>query len=219
MTLAGLGPRTGSARRALAALAGRSFNFDLGRLDEQVLGGGWNVDELRQPLPSEPPGPPVPGGPWEQARRVMIDYQAADPAMVRATYDAERPMAGRDMLLELRFLFLRLRAGVRVGEVYEHDRPVGGRTVRVSGWNYRTLAGHFEQGEMAYEVWKWHDSGVVEFHIRAVSKAAESGNLFFRLGFRLVGRPVQLRFYRNTCARMARMVQARLDSGARRAAT
>lgn len=201
---------TARARRALADLAGRPLNFDLARLPEMLRRGGWHQDDLRQPLARELPGEPVPDGPWEQARRVMIDYQAADPAMVRATYDPDTPLAGRDMLLELRFLFLRLRAGVRVGDVYEDERSEQGRSARIFGWNYRTLAGHFEQGEMAYEVWKWRDTGEVEFHIHAVSKVADSGNPFVRLGFRLIGRRQQLRFYRNACTRMAELVDARM---------
>ena len=76
------------------------------------------------------------------------------------------------MLLTLCFHGLRLRAGVRVGDVYEDDRCEAGRSARIYGWSYRTLEGHFEQGEMAYEVWKWRDTGEVEFHIHAVSRPA-----------------------------------------------
>ena len=196
-------------RAALAGLRGRPLNFDLARLPEMVLAGGWRVDDLRQPLPSEPPGEPLPDGPWALTRRLMDAYQVADPSMVRATYDESAPLAGRDMLLTLRFRVLRVRAGVRVGDVYEDDREEDGRTARIYGWNYRTLEGHFEQGEMAYEVWKWRDTGAVEFHIHAVSRPAQSGNLVLRLGFRLVGRRQQLRFYHRACRRMAEMVQQR----------
>ncbi len=210
MSVTGAAAPSPRSLRALEKLRAKSLNFDSTRLPELIRAGGWHVDDLRQPLTREPPGDPVPGGAWEQARQVMIDYQAADPAMVRATYDAHAPLAGRDMLLEVRFAFLRFHAGVRVGEVYEDDRFEGGRRARIFGWNYRTLAGHFEQGEMAYEVWKWTDTGDVEFHIHATSRVAQSGNPILRLGFRLIGRPLQLRFYRNACTRMARLVDARL---------
>jgi uncharacterized protein (UPF0548 family) len=210
VSVAGTAAPTPRTLRALHRLKSKPLNFDSSRLPELISAGGWHVDDLRQPLTREPPGEPVPGGAWEQARQVMVDYQAADPAMVRATYDARAPLAGRDMLLEVRFAFLRFHAGVRVGEVYEDDRFEGGRRARIFGWNYRTLAGHFEQGEMAYEVWKWTDTGDVEFHIHATSRVAQSGNPILRLGFRLIGRPLQLRFYRNACTRMARLVDARL---------
>ena len=200
--------------RALRRLRSKPLNFDLARLPELIRSGGWHVDDLRQPLTREPPGDPVPGGPWEQARAVMSDYQAADPSMVRATYDPQSSFTGRDMLLELRFGPLRFHAGVRVGDVYEDDRFESGRRARVFGWNYRTLAGHFEQGQMAYEVWKWTDTGEVEFHIHAASRVAQSGNPILRLGFRLIGRPQQLRFYRNACTRMEHLVSARLRGAA-----
>ncbi|MCA1681991.1 MAG: DUF1990 domain-containing protein [Actinobacteria bacterium] len=34
----------------------------------------------------------------------------------------------------------------------DETRDVDGRTVRVWGWNYRTLQGHLEMGQMDYEV-------------------------------------------------------------------
>ena len=214
MSVAGTAAPTPRTLRALQRLKSKPLNFDLARLPDLIRAGGWHVDDLRQPLSAEPPGDPVPGGAWEQARRVMSDYQAADPSMVRATYDPETPFPGRNMLLELRFGFLRFHAGVRVGEVYEDDRFEAGRRARVFGWNYRTLAGHFEQGQMAYEVWKWTDTGEVEFHIHAASRVAQSGNPILRLGFRLIGRPQQLLFYRNACTRMAELVEARLRGAA-----
>jgi uncharacterized protein (UPF0548 family) len=192
-------------RAALAALKGRRLNFDPRRLG----GPGWRVDDLRQPLPDEPPGDPVAGGTWERTRRLMDAYQVADPALVRATYDESAPLAGRDMLLTLYFHGLRFHCGVRVGDVYECDRDENGRSARVYGWNYRTLEGHFEQGEMAYEVWKWRDTGAVEFHIHAISRPATTGRRLLRLGFRLFGRRPQLRFYRRACQRMAELVLER----------
>ena len=52
-------------------------------------------------------------------------------------------------------------------------------------------------------MWKWQDSGAVEFHIHAFSRAAPTDSLLVRLGFRLFARREQLRFYRHACARMA----------------
>ena len=193
-------------RRALEALKGRPLNFDPARLPEHAGQEGWRVDDLRQLLPPEPPGEPVAGGTWERTRRLMDAYQVADPALVRATYDEDAPLEGRDMLLTLYFHGLRFRCGVRIGDVYDDDREEDGRTARIYGWNYRTLEGHFEQGEMAYEVWKWRDDGAVEFHIHAVSRPAGSGSALLRLGFRLFGRRPQLRFYHSACERMAELV-------------
>ena len=80
------------------------------------------------------------------------------------------------------------------------------------GWNYRTLEGHFEQGQMDYEIWKWLDTGDVEFHLRAVSKPAERGPFLLRTGFRLFGRTHQLRFYRQACRRIRRLTEAQLET-------
>jgi hypothetical protein len=113
---------------------------------------------------------------------------------------------------------LRFYVGVRVGDVYESTQEVDGREVHVFGWLYRTLEGHFERGQMHYEVWKWLDTGDVEFRLRAVSQAATSGPLILRTGFRLVGRTNQLRFYRQICRRVRRLTEAELETRRARSA-
>jgi uncharacterized protein (UPF0548 family) len=165
-----------------------------------------------EPLPTEPSGPPVDGGSWQIARGLMDSYQLADPGVVTATYDQEAPLAHRDMSLRISFKGLPLRVGVRVGEVFEEDREVEGRAVHVFGWSYDTLEGHFEEGRMFYELWKWLDTGDVEFHLRAVSRGARAGSPVIRLGFRLFGRTQQLRFYRQVCRRVRRLTEAQLES-------
>jgi hypothetical protein len=75
--------------------------------------------------------------------------------------------------------------------------------VRIWGWAYRTLQDHLEMGQMDYQVWKWTDSGEVEFRIHVVSRPASIRNPVIRLGFRLFGRREQIRFARRACERMA----------------
>jgi hypothetical protein len=48
-------------------------------------------------LPSEPPGPPVDGGPFAIAQTLLCNYRVGDPGMVRAYYDGDAPLEGRDM--------------------------------------------------------------------------------------------------------------------------
>jgi hypothetical protein len=117
------------------------------------------------------------------------------------------------MLLELRFYGLRFYVGVRVGGVRDETTDRDGGPVRAWGWNYRTLQGHLEIGQMDYEVWKWLDSGAVEFRIHAVSRAARIRNPIVRLGFYLFGRREQLRFARHSCQRMAQLVEEELTGG------
>jgi uncharacterized protein (UPF0548 family) len=207
------------AKRALDALHDKPLNFDAARIAELRTEHGWRIDEYRQPLPAEPPGPPTRNGSWETARRLMRQYEFADPKIVRAIYYDDRPFEQRDMLLELRFRGLRFHAGVRIGGTRNETTTIDGRQVRIWGWNYRTLQGHVEMGQMDYEVWKWVDSGAVEFRIHAVSRAAAIANPIIRLGFRLVGRREQLRFARHACRRMAELVEAELTTSHRTSLT
>jgi uncharacterized protein (UPF0548 family) len=203
------------ARRALDELHDKGLNFDRDRPEQFTPANGWRIDDYCQPLPIEPPGPPLAGGTWERARRLMLDYEFADPAIIRAVYYPDRPLEQRDMLLEGRFLGMRFYFGCRVGGVNDETRIIDRRAVRVWGWNYRTLQGHLEMGQMDYEVWKWLDSGEVEFRIHTVSKPARIPNPVIRLGFRLFGRPMQVWFARRACQRMARLTadQVSGDSG------
>jgi uncharacterized protein (UPF0548 family) len=172
---------------------------------------GWHLDALRQRLPGEPPGDPVSGGPWELARRLVSDYRMADPAIVRASWDRSVPLARREMMLQLRlWRVLSVRAPVRVTRVWDEDRPVDGAVARVFGYEYETLAGHLEAGRMDYEVLKWRGDGHVEFRLHARSRPSGEGPPWARLGYRLVGRRDQVRFYFRCCERIARLTAREL---------
>ncbi len=202
----------------LEDLARRLPNLDEDEIGAGAEEGGWRIDDMVEPLPSEASGPPVTGGSWQVARQIMERYQLADPGVVSATYDDSAPLAGRDMLLRISFKGLRFRVGVRVEQDYEETRELDGREVLVFGWSYVTLKGHFEEGRMRYEVWKWIGTGDVEFHLRAVSRPARSGPLPIRLGFSLFGRTQQLRFYRQICRRLRRLTEAELETRRSRSA-
>jgi uncharacterized protein (UPF0548 family) len=192
--------------RALDALRERTLNFDEAARASWTEESGWHVDDYCQPLPGEEPGAPEPDGPWERARRLLREYEFADPEIVKASFRRDGPLEGRDMLLEARFWGLRFRLGVRVGRVIDETRFVDGREVRVWGWGYSTLQGHLEMGQMDYEVWKWLDTGAVEFRVHVVSRPGRIGNPIVRLGFRLFGRREQVRFAKSACERMAVLV-------------
>jgi hypothetical protein len=197
------------ALEALHALHDKRLNFDLDSREAMTREAGWKVDDYHQALPRESPGPPAAGGTWELARRLMLEYEFADPKLVRAVYAPDSPLEGRDMLLEARFFGLRFRFGVRVEGVVDETCAADGRAVRVWGWSYRTLQGHLEMGQMDYEVWKWLDSGEVEFRIHVVSRPARIPNAIIRLGFRIFGRRQQVRFARRACERMACLLEGR----------
>lgn len=201
-------------QRRLASLANLDVNFDVSRVAQYTPENGWRRDDLLESLPGEPSGPPVEGGSWRVARRLMDEYQLADPGVVRAVYSEADPLEGRDMLLRIRFAGLRLYVGVRIGSVYEETRSVHGRRALVFGWYYDTLRGHFEEGRMHYELWKWLDSGDVEFRLHAFSRPARTGPLLLRVGFRLFGRTKQLRFYRQIARRAKRLTEAQIEAEA-----
>jgi uncharacterized protein (UPF0548 family) len=190
--------------RTVEDLHGRDYNFDPSRLRELIAEQHWHQDDRRQALPGEPPGDPVPGGTFELAKALMRDYAFAEGSAVRAIFEQDAPLDGRDMMLVGRFLGFDFRLGVRVFEVVDERRTEEDRPVQVWGWSYRTLHGHLERGQMSYEVRKWLDSGAVEFRIAAVSHRAPVRNPLVRLGFALFGRREQLKFYDHTCAVMAR---------------
>jgi uncharacterized protein (UPF0548 family) len=184
---------------ALAELRRRPVSFD----ERDAGRPGGHVDDLCWALAPEPPGPPVPDGSWERARAAIEGYRIVDGSAVRAFFDPEEPAARRTLLLELRFLGLRFRVGVRAVALVDETREVGGRPLRVWRWSYRTLAGHVERGQMDYAVWKWLDSGAVELRLHAVSRRARVDSVLVRLGLRLFARREQLRFYRHVGERVA----------------
>ena len=201
---------TPRAQRALAELAGRPLNVDPGELAQASPQTGWHIDDYRRTLAVEPPGDPIAGGSFEIARRLMADYAFADPAIVRAVFDPASALAERNMLLQARFGPLRFFLGCRVSSITDETRAVDGRPVRIWGWSYGTLAGHFERGRMDFAVWKRLDDGAVEFRIHVVSRRARTGNPLVSLGLRLVGRRQQVRFARRACELMGELVEREL---------
>jgi uncharacterized protein (UPF0548 family) len=201
-------------QRRLAALPDKSLNFDLASLEHASPATGWTITDLCQALPPEPPGAPIEDGSWHIARRLMRDYEFADPSIVRAYYDPEAPLHGRNMLLKLQALGIaHLYVGVRVGDVYDEVRELEGDRACVWGWNYRTLEGHVEMGQMDWEVWKWLGDGRVEFRVHAVAQMAHIANPIVRLGFRLLREHERQTFLDSTKKRMLAFTQLALSRG------
>jgi uncharacterized protein (UPF0548 family) len=202
----------GLERAQLEQLHHLQLNFDPEGLPT-VARDAWHVDDYCRSLRPEPPGEPVRRGPFEAAKLLLRDYEFADPTRLRAFYRADAPLVDRDMLLEIRYLGLRVRVGVRIRAVFDEIREVAGRKARVWGWAYGTLEGHLERGQMDYQVWKWLDTGEVEYRIHAVSEVAEIRNPILSIGFRLVGRREQVQFARRCGERMEQLVNSKLSGG------
>ncbi|TVR32145.1 MAG: DUF1990 family protein [Nitriliruptor sp.] len=201
------------AVRAYDDLHGRDVNFSPIAWEDAAADPRWQVDRERTDLPAEAPGPPRPGGPFETACDLLRRYEVADPALVRAVYDAAAPFDGRDMLLVGRFLGLRFPMGVRVGGVFDGRDEVDQVPVHRFAWHYRTLEGHLERGQMDYEVVKYLEDGRVEFRIAAYSQRGPIQNPIVRAGFALFGRPTQKRFYARAMRRMRTMTAERVGDG------
>lgn len=208
-TIVSTGPTPRRAVDALLELRDRRYNFTPIPFDAAVRDPTWRTDRRSGALPSEPPGPPVPGGPFEVARAALIRYEAADPGLVRAVYDSAAPLDGRDMVLVGRFLGLRFMMGVRVGDVVDGPQDTPDDRVHRFAWNYRTLEGHLEEGQMDYAVTKSDTTGAVQFLIRSYSRRAVIENPIVRWGFRVFGRREQVRFYDRTIERLQAIVAER----------
>jgi uncharacterized protein (UPF0548 family) len=198
-------------QRRLDTFSTAGFNFDPAQLSES---NGYILTDVRHPLPAEVPGDPVPDGSWEIARRLIADYEFADPAMVRAYFDPAVPLTGRTMMLRLSALgVFRVYVGVRILSVIDETREEAGRQARVWGWTYGTLKGHVESGEMSWTTWKWPDTGEVEFRIHALSRPAQINNPFTRLGFRVLGTHERQAFLHSSGARMRQRIEQARGSG------
>lgn len=190
-------------------LSDRELNFEPISFEQAATDPDWHVDHREIDLPGEPAGPPVDDGPFEFARRLMVGYGFADPDKVRAVYDPDSALEGRDMLLVGRFAGLRFHMGVRIGGVDDRQVTIDGGEAHCFRWHYRTLEGHLERGHMDYELVKWLETGAVEFRIRAYSQRARIDNPIVRAGFILFGRTVQLAFYDRSLDRMCSLVAQR----------
>jgi hypothetical protein len=199
-------------RRRLLQLSDTPTNFHIADLP-QAIHDPWHIDDYCHALPAEEPGEPIPGGSFEIAKRILANYEFADPRMVRAVCDAGAPLVGRTMLLQIRFFFIHAYVGVRISEIFDEQRDVEGRPARIWGWAYQTLEGHLERGQMDYQLWKHMDTGEVEYRIHAVSELIGNSNPIIGIGFGLVGRREQVRFARRCASRMERLVVESLEHG------
>jgi uncharacterized protein (UPF0548 family) len=198
----------------LDALADAPVNYDPSALDLEHPPEGWTVDERCTPLPGEQPGPPESDGSFAIASRLIRGYEFADPSLVRAFYDHDAPLEERPMLLELRALGLvSIHVGVRVIEVFDDTRERDGRTVDRFGWSYRTLRGHVERGQMDWQVWKWRDSGEVQFRVHAVSRVARIVNPAIWAGFHVLRGYERRLFLNSTGRRMQQLTERALRDG------
>jgi len=156
-------------------------NFDLDP-NEMSVEAGWNHYVSTARLAREPPGDPLPDGPFERAKVGIDNYEFSDPRIVTAHFDPEQPLLGRRMLLEIRVLGLRFLCGAVVGEV----RAETGESGASYGFRYDTLEGHIERGAEWFILTKDRGTGEIRYRIEAYWRPGEFPNWWSRLGFHLV---------------------------------
>ncbi len=189
------------------------LNFDPSKQEEFNEINGWFIDDYQIGLPSEPPGEPVANGAWGIAKGIISNYEFPDPSLISGIFVPDQPLNERLMIVKAHFLVFTFVLGVRISKVIDELRDTGKRgQARVWGYSYSTLNGHFEMGEITFEVWKYLETGEVEFRIHAYSKPAHISNPFYRLGFRIFGRSLQKRFGATSLERMQRLVLERITS-------
>ncbi len=177
----------------LADLAARALNFDADS-SSGAPPAGWNHDDDRTYLIAEPPGPPLENGSFARATQFVRAYRFPNPKRVRGVFDPDSEMEGRTMLLDARFAGFRFPFGVRISRTLDETRTTPEGDEHVWGYSYRTLEGHFERGEITFEIVKREWSGRVYFRVHSFSKRARIPNIVYRIGFGLLGRTLQRRF-------------------------
>ena len=187
----------------LAALRTRGLNFS-DRVDEMTLERGWNTYFSEATVGREPPGPPVPDGPFARGRIAVSAYAFSDPRIVIGHFDPDVPLLGRHMLLEMKALrVFHYLAGVVVGAT-RHDEADG---ETVFGFRYDTLEGHIESGAEWFLLRKSHETGEIRFRIEASWRPGQFPNWWSRLGFAYLGPRYQRKWHLRAHALLAGLMR------------
>lgn len=146
---------------------------------------GVATDRHECELPSEPPGPPLPDGPFRRAAEAARSYRSF-PAQMISGLRAPRPvLAGETVVARYRMLpGLHLVFAARVVEVF--DVATGG--THRTGFVYRTLTGHPECGVETFAVEKDLATG----RVRAVVSAHSRCGTWLSRRLRPLARRLQL---------------------------
>lgn len=195
----------------LDSISKLDFNFDDQLYHASKDKSGWFLDRYTSSMGFEKGGAPILNGPFEAIKVALANYTFADPRLIKAVFDPEAQLPGRNMLLLASFAGLNFTFGVRITKLIDEVRVNElGQQIQVWGYAYRTLKGHFEVGEIRFEVSKNIPTGEVNFMIDSYSKPDRIKNPFYRIGFRMFGRSLQKYFAKSTIERLKNMAQRAL---------
>jgi uncharacterized protein (UPF0548 family) len=119
-------------------------------------------------LASEPPGPPLPDGPFRRVAAAIMAYQIFPPHVVQGTL-ARVPVEVGDTVAIAYQLGGGFRLAFATRVFARFDGPVGD-TWR-AGFSYRTLVGHPELGEETFVVEKTMSTGAIRVALDSWSRA------------------------------------------------
>jgi uncharacterized protein (UPF0548 family) len=136
-------------------------------------------DRFERVVAVEPPGEPLPGGPFRRVAAAILDYRVFPPALVEGVLRRKPVQAGDTVGILFHFLpGIDLFSAARVTETFAEFRD----GLWQAGFTYRTLEGHPELGEETFSVEKHAVTGEVTAALRSWSRP---GTFLTR-----VGRPV-----------------------------
>ncbi len=192
-----------SYQEQIRQISALEYNYDDKVYHESKDKKGWNIDRYQAHLAVEGPGEPLAKGPFNAAKEVINLYKFPDPQLIQAVFDPSGELNGRSMLMFGYFMGLKFSFGVRVTKVIDEIRQNQTKqNVRVWGYSYRTLKGHFEVGEIKFELLKNLTTGEIDFEINAYSKPDRIPNFFYRVGFKIFGRSLQKYFATSSIERL-----------------
>lgn len=157
------------------AVLGIGARFDLGDWERRGIypeiddgpRPGDHADSYFADCGSEPPGPPVAGGPFRRVADAIFAYRTFPPSSVEGVLRRTPIREGDTVGAVYRLLpGVRLHFAARVVECF--DGATG--PVWRAGFTYRTLVGHPELGEETFSVEKVLATGAVTARIRAWSR-------------------------------------------------
>ncbi len=136
-----------------------------------------NHDRHALVVANEPPGEPLPDGPFRRVASAISEYRIFPPHLVDRVLKRTPMQVGDTVGLSYRLApGIRLFFASRVIDVFETTQANAYR----SGFTYRTLQGHIEFGEETFAVEKDMTTGAVTASLTAWSRP---GHWLTRLGY------------------------------------
>ena len=194
-------------QRYLAALADRPVTAPT-PADLLASPAAWTVERQDAIVGREPPGPPLPDGPFVRACRAVRAYRFADPRITRGHFEPPELSSGSDLLVEAFAPPISMLVGLRVGALL--DEADDAHTIR--GIRLDTLAGHVLDGSEWVIVQKDHRTGTIGLRLDVQWRPSRLLNWWMRLGLRLLGRQTQRRWRRQAVRRLQALVVQRSTS-------